>query len=374
MPWREQTAVSLRKEFGQRASKGETISQLCREFKISRKTGHKWLERYADGEDLADRSRRPHHSPRRSAGETEATVMATRLEYGWGGRKIHHFLLREGYPHVPNPSTITQILKRNGLIDREEARKHHPYQRFEMEQPNQLWQMDFKGYRSLINGASCHPLTVLDDCSRYLLTLAACQDETRQTVENCLTLAFKEYGLPERMLMDNGHPWGCTLEGYTMLGVWLIRLGIKVSHGRPRHPQTQGKDERIHRTMDVELLNRRRLETMADYEQAFREWRHIYNHERPHESLGFATPGERYQRSPRELPLILPPICYDRDYIVRKVDAFGQISFKGKAFRIGKAFDKLPVGLRPTDEDGVFEVFFCHQKIIQIDLRARPKV
>lgn len=371
MPWKELTAMSQRREFGQRASQNDTsFSELCREYGISRWCGYKWYSRYLNGEDLADRSRRPHGCPHQTRPEIEEAVLAARREFpAWGGRKIHKVLLGRDYQYVPSPSTITQILKRNGLIDPEEAQKHRPFQSFEMDEPNQLWQMDFKGYFPLGDGTICHPLTVLDDCSRYLLEIAACLDETRETVQDRLTRVFKENGLPERMLMDNGPPWGYGEERFTGLAAWLIRLGITVCHGRPYHPQTQGKEERLHRTLDDEVLRWGLPDDSADCQRAFSEWRGVYNWIRPHESLGMRTPASRYCKSSKPFPETLPPIVYDSGYIVRKVNDLGRISLQNRHYRVGRAFWRFPVGLRPTDTDGVYDVFFCHQKIRTISLR-----
>jgi len=375
MPWKEATNVSLRSEFIHLAERqGANLSELCRRFGISRKTGYKWLERYrVDGESgLVDRSRRPHHSPRRSSAEVEAKVAEVRQEHpAWGGRKIKAYLQRKGYPQLPSPSTITEILRRNDQIDAEEARKHRPYQRFEMEQPNQLWQMDFKGYFSLEEGGYCHPLSVLDDHSRFLVGLQACPNETRQTVQDQLSGIFRCYGLPERMLMDNGSPWGDDRDSpHTILTAWLIRLGIKISHGHPYHPQTQGKDERLHRTLQDELLSRYTLLNLPDCQVHFDRWRNLYNYERPHEALDLQPPVSRYQPSPRPFPEVLPPILYNTSDIIRKVDQSGKIYFQNRVFRVGKAFRHNPVALRPAQEEGEYEVFFCHLKVAQISLRG----
>lgn len=374
MPWRELNIMSQRKEFGQRASyKGVNFSELCREYGISRPTGYKWLKRFLNGEELTDRSRRPNNSPNQTKPEIEEAVKAARLEYPfWGGRKLRTLLENRGYTDVPFPSTITAILHRYGLIDPEEAQKHRPFQRFEMDQPNQLWQMDFKGRFSLADGTICHALTILDDCSRYLLEIAACLDETKQTVQNRLTAVFKENGLPDRMLMDNGPPWGYGEERFTTLAAWLIRLGITVIHGRPRHPQTQGKEERLHRTLDDELLSRGPQKDLASCQSALSRWREVYNQIRPHEALGMQTPASRYHKSPKSFPAALPPISYDTGFSVRKVDDFGRIRFQNRILRVGRAFCRPPVGLRPTNMDGVYDVFFCHQKVgtVSLDLEA----
>jgi len=374
MPWKETTAMSLRTEFIHLAElEGANLSELCRRFGISRKTGYKWLKRYRDeGESgLADRSRRPHYSPRRSPAEVEALVVGVRGEHpAWGGRKIKAYLERKGHHHLPSPSTITEILRRNEHIDAEEAYKHRPMQRFEMEQPNQLWQMDFKSFFSLEEGGYCHPLSVLDDHSRFLVGLKACSDQTSQTVQGQLSDIFRCYGLPERMLMDNGSPWGDDRDSpHTILTAWLIRLGVKISHGRPYHPQTQGKDERLHRTLQDELLSQHSMATLSHCQLHFDRWRDLYNFERPHEALEMQPPASRYQPSSRAFPEVLPPILYEPSDIIRKVDLGGKISFHNRRFRVGRAFRYHPVAIRPTQKDGEYDVFFCHLKVVQISLR-----
>lgn len=374
MPWKEQSIVSLRTEFVHLAKQdGANISELCRRFGISRKTGYKWLKRHALGgrQALEDRSRRPRNSPRRTASSIEAKVVSVRQAHPtWGARKIQAWLRHRDAPVPRSQNTVTAILHRYALIDPEEAKKHRPFQRFEMERPNELWQMDFKGYFALTQGGYCHPLTVLDDHSRFLLALRACPDETHQTVQAQLTTLFRHYGLPERMLMDNGSPWGDDASNpYTALTAWLIRLGVAISHGHPYHPQTQGKDERLHRTLNEELLSRHALPGLDACQQAFDPWRDMYNYERPHEAIGLQPPATRYAPSKRTLPEQLPPILYDTSDIVRKVDVTGRISFRNRIFRVGKAFRHQPVAIRPTEEDGEFSVYYCHEKVAQISLR-----
>jgi transposase InsO family protein len=374
MSWKETTYMSLRSEFIHMAEDKEAnFSELCRRFGISRKTGYKWQKRFREqGESgLADRSRRPHHSPLRSSGKVEAAVVEVRRNHpAWGGRKIKAYLERKGHTLLPSPSTITGILRRNDQIDAEEARKHQPFQHFEMEQPNQLWQMDFKGYFAVEEGGYCHPLSVLDDHSRFLLGLKACQNETHQTVREQLSGIFRCYGLPERMLMDNGSPWGDDRDSpHTILTAWLIRLGIQISHGRPYHPQTQGKDERLHRTLKDELLSRHTMVNLPQCQLHFDHWRDIYNYERPHEALDMQPPISRYQISPRPFLEVLPPILYDTGDIIRKVDQAGKIYFRNRTFRVGKAFRYNPVAIRPSQKDGNYDVIFCHLKVAQISLQ-----
>jgi transposase InsO family protein len=371
MPWKEVTTMSLRLEFVRFAlHEDANMSDLCQRFGISRKTGYKWLDRYQQhgAEALMDKSRRPQISPNRTPAEIEELVLQVRDRHPvWGGRKINSLLLRRGHTDIPHPSTITGILHRNGRMDTAESAKHKAFKRFEKEHPNQLWQMDFKGHFAMAQGGRCHPLTVLDDCSRFLLGLRACANETHETVVEQLTSIFRLYGMPDRMLMDNGAPWGSDGNNpYTRLTVWLIRLGINISHGRPYHPQTQGKDERLHRTLNAELISRIRFLDLCHCQPEFDDWRDTYNHVRPHQALDMCVPGERYQPSSRPFPETLSTIFYDTGDIVRKVDVCGRISFRSRKFRVGKAFHQQPVALRPTDKDGVFQVFFCHKPVARI--------
>ena len=371
MPWEEVSTMSLRKEFVMLALQdGANRRALCRHFGISPKTGYKWLKRYmSEGPAaLADRSRRPKHSPNATAQALERAVVELRQAHpAWGGRKLQRRLNRLGY-RAP-PSTITAILHRHGLIEPEASQKAQPFVRFEHEAANQLWQMDFKGHFAMGTGR-CHPLTVLDDHSRFNLALQACPDEQGLTVQGELTETFRRYGLPERMLMDNGAPWGNdAAHRLTPLTVWLIRLGVGVSHSRPYHPQTMGKDERFHRTLNMELLSRHRFEDLVACQRRFDRWRNSYNLERPHESLKMDVPAQHYQPSQRVFPETLPAIDYGSAETVRRVQAKGEVFFKGHVFRISKALRGYPVALRPTPEDGVFSVHFCLTQVAQIDLR-----
>ena len=377
MPWVERSVMAERREFVRLALlEGANRRGLCRRFGISPRVGYKWLARFAaEGEaGLADRSRRPGRSPARSAEPVEAAVLAVREAHPcWGGRKIRAVLAREGGAAVPAASTITAILRRKGRIAPEASLARQPCRRFERAAPNELWQLDFKGHFPLARGR-CHPLTALDDHSRYAVLPAACADERGGTVQAGLTLAFRRHGLPFAMLMDNGAPWGGAWdrEAFTPLTAWLLRLGIEVHHGRPYHPQTQGKEERFHLTLALELLRRGGFPDLARAQAAFDAWRDAYNHDRPHEALGQATPASRYRPSPRPFPESLPPVEYAPGVIVRRVHEGGRIESHGRRFRVGKAFTGSPVGLRPTAEDGRFEVLSCHQKIAALDLTAGP--
>lgn len=375
MPWKECTVVSERTEFIALAlTDGANISELCRRMRISRKTAYKTLRRYveAGAGGLHDRSRRPHTCPHRTSPEMEKRIIALRLAHpGKGAHVLHRMLLDQGYSDVPAKSTLHTILKRNGLIAEAESAKHTPHVRFEHPVPNALWQMDFKGHFAMQENR-CHPLTLLDDHSRFNLALQACADERGATVQDRLTTVFRRYGLPQAMLMDNGSPWGNDSgQPFTPLTVWLMHLGIAVRHSRPYHPQTVGKLERFHRSLKSELLQGRTFTDLDHCQRAFDTWRDFYNLERPHHSLDLDTPITRYTPSDRSFPETLPAIHYGPDDHVRSVDVAGRISFHGNRLRVGRAFTHKQVALRPTQTDGVWDVFFAIHHVKSIDLRVQ---
>ena len=351
------------------------VRQLCRRFCISPTVGYKWLDRYttAGAAALADHSRRPKQSPARTAALMEERLVALRRAHpAWGARKLRRRLIDLGQKDLPAVSTITGILHRHGLITPEQSRAAAPFQRFERAAPNQLWQVDFKGHFPLRAGR-CHPLGGLDDHSRYNVLLQACADQKEATVQTHLTEAFRRHGLPDGILWDNGAPWGSTGSEYTGLDVWLWRLGVRTYHGRPYHPQTQGKEERFHRTLQAEVLARGGWSDCAQVQRAFEEWRPIYNTQRPHEALAMEAPVRRYQPSGRSYPETLPAVEYAGGVAVRRGDEQGWISYRGRPWRVGRAFAGQNLGVRPTAIEGVCEVIFLTQVIKELDLReAQP--
>ena len=347
--------MELKKEWVQFAQQpGTNIRQLCRRYGISPGTGYKWLHRYREegGAGLAERTRRPVHSPGRTEARTEARIVQAARQWPvWGARKLKAWLERQGHA-MPAASTIHAILHRNGL-HLPQAQEEKAVGRFEHEAPNQLWQMDFKGHFETDSGR-CHPLTVLDDHSRYLLCLSSCADERRHTVQSRLIEVFTRYGLPERMTMDNGAPWGDTTGSWTALELWLMRQGIRVGHSRPYHPQTQGKLERLHGTLKSELLQGRRFTDLGQAAHAFDRWRQDYNQERPHDALDGHSPVSRYRPSIRSYTPNPAPPEYDASMTVRKVDGSGRLSFKNHAMKIGKAFIRESLGIREEKGDGIY--------------------
>lgn len=424
MPWLERSTMSLRRDFAELASlEGANMSALCERYGISRPTGYKWLRRYqTEGSDgLKDLARRPQVSPRHTAKGVERALLSIRDAHtNWSGRKLRKVLKTDPYDEeskeavieaaraivpkdqVPAASTITEILRRNGRLDPEECAKRESLQRFEHPHPNAMWQMDFKGHFGLLDGQRCHPLTVLDDHSRFCLVLSACSNERANTVQDRLTHCFRERGMPEKILCDNGPPWGGagTRSCHTLFSAWLIRLGIRVYHGRAWHPQTQGKEERFHRTLLDELVrpimglsvrwNRGaasankpgasasqsgKVVQVLDHAACqlhFDRWRREYNQIRPHEAIDLNVPASRYQPSERHFPDNQQPVVYDSEpgQIVRKVHPSGEISFRNRRVFIGSAFAGEPVAIRESDHDGLLNVFYCRQRIGSIDLRT----
>lgn len=371
MPWKEASVIALRKEFVELAEKRGNFSRLCDRFGISRKTGYKWIERFKrSGEKgLNSLSRRPGHSPRWIGTHMEERIIGIREEHPtWGGRKIRRRLQDLQCSNVPSASTISEVLNRHGLIDEVEANKHQRFRRFERQDPNDLWQMDFKGHVACPEGR-CHPLTILDDASRFSLALKACMDERITSVQPCLIETFRRYGLPNQIITDNGPPWGNRNGSpYTQLTVWLMRLGILVSHSMPAHPQTLGKDERFHRTFKAELLGSYLPWRKEETQRRFDAWRFSYNHQRPHEALGLEVPASCYRISNRTFPESLPMVEYGSGDIVRKVQQGGIVHFLGQELRVSTALTGQPVALRPQPEsDGIFHLYFVRQLVLTVN-------
>jgi len=384
MPFIEKSIMSQRIEFCILASKtGSNMSDLCIRFNISRRTGYKWLARYLEKglQGLEERSRRPNNFPNKTSTSIDQYVVGLREnDPEWGAKKLHRIILNHKetgmyqYSTVPCKATITKILRRNGLVPADRSKQSAGFERFEHDYPNELWQMDYKGHFRLLNKEVCHPLTITDDHSRYNICLKACEDQKEITVKQSLINVFRKYGLPSKILADNGTPWGNTgsnsadgSRSYTTLEKWLIQLNIKLIHGRPYHPQTQGKEERFHRTLKQELLNYQQFRDHNHCQIRFDLWREKYNCIRPHEAIDFNTPAELYTPSIKAYPEIIDTYEYNLSDLKRKVNEKGLISFKSKEFKIGKAFAHDNVALRESQEN-MYEIYFCNQLLRTISL------
>jgi transposase InsO family protein len=379
MPWRNASAMMQRREFVEFAKQpGANVRELCRRYGVSPTTGYKWLERDKEegSQGLRDRSRRPVSSPRRASAKIERLIVEVHERFpSWGPRKLRKVLSKEGHSDLPVPSTIATILRRNGCEIRARMSEQAAYQRFCHPEPNRLWQMDFKGHFAVRQGR-CHPLTVLDDHSRFALCLQACPAANGTHVRPALEQVFARFGLPERILCDNAGPWGTSdpRARFTAFGVWLLRLGVDIIHGRPLHPQTQGKCERFHRTLKVEVLNQTTAwKDLAHCQSRFDQWRQTYNHVRPHQALEMETPASCYRPSARPMPVLLPALEYLPDDHIRTVKSKGEITFKNHFFFIGQAFAGLPVALRAAAPDGCFDVYFSWKKLGSLDLTSPLK-
>lgn len=351
MPWKETRPMEERFRFiALEENWGGSFSELCEEFGISRRTGYKWLKRYGEQGTLAalaDRSRRPRKSPRRTAAEPEEQVVAYRNEYGWGAKKIAA-LLQSQQGLSLSVATVNRILSRRGLVN--SIHQHQPaLGSFERSRPLELIQSDFKGPMGR-PGNQSQPLSVLDDHSRTLLGLFALQQHTYEQVMPCFRSVFQEHGVPEGMLFDHGTPWWTTSNpcGLTKLVVFLMDQNIELTYGRIRHPQTQGKVERFHRTLDHAVAHRfhgKGPQTVAGWQPFYDEFRYTYNYIRPHESLGMQTPSTRYQKSSRVFEAKPSPWDYPQGVELHKVDAGGWIRVKGKRLFVSEALTNHVVGV-----------------------------
>jgi transposase InsO family protein len=370
MPWKEAPAMSNRAELVERYHQGEAMTVLAKSYGVSRKTAYTWVQRAGNPSPFADHSRRPASSPTRTSAEMETMVVAIRTEHAtWGGRKIHHRLDALGVAHPPAPSTITGILRRHGLL--RPATAPHRWTRFEAVAPNDRWQRDFKGWHALRTGRVT-PLTLLDDHSRFLLSATCLPNERAGPVQAVLTAVFRRYGLPWAVLCDNGSPWGSsTPSARTRLGAWFIRLDIRLLHGRPSHPQTHGKLERLHRTLKAEVFAHRTSPDLATAQDACDQFRHQDHLVRPHQALADATPVQRDRQSPRAVPEEIPE-PEDADNVpVRQVSNRGHVRLHGHKIAVGEGLAGLAVGLRPTATDGVWEVLYYNQVIRTISLHPQ---
>jgi len=368
MPWKRVAVDDQRMQFVMRAASGkERIAALCREFGISRPTGYLWRRRYQQTRslgDLTERSRRPLRSPARTTAWKEQRVVAARRAEGWGAKKLHVVLRDEEQLVVP-VRTIHRILARHALVQRE-VHSAAP-QRFERSMPNELWQMDTKGRYRLTDG-HCHALCMVDDHSRYAVGVYALPALTIEQAHPCIVNSFRNYGLPEAMLMDHGALWWATGNGWglTWLSVRLIEQGIRLLYGRVAHPQTQGKVERLHRTLGEAMRHRGVPRYFAAWPAAVAEFQNTYNHRRPHEAIGMQRPRERYQASPRSYQEQPADWEYPAGSEVRRVNGNGAIAEAGRKWFVCEALAGRLV--RVERFDGKLLVSYRHMYIREIDL------
>jgi len=349
------------------------ISVLCKEHGISRSTGYRWLNRYHRSDSLLgirELSRRPHSSPMRASSAVEREVISLRLTYDWGGKKIARLLFDRGIDI--SVSTVNRIIKRNGLI--RPYRSHRPAtKRFERDHSNQLWQMDFKGDYRLEQGI-CYPLSILDDHSRFAVGLYASSDQLGTTVYHNLLKTFECYGVPVAMLMDHGIPWwgNSNHHGLTRLSVMLIKQGIKLYFSGIRHPQTQGKVERFHRTLKHALWYRGEPKTLEGFSKALADFRQEYNHFRPHEALGMAVPAHRYQSGTKAYNPTPPEWEYPEGAVVKRLNKQGCFDYNRKRLFVCEALAEELVQIEHLDDKLL--VRYRQMYIREIELKTGKSV
>ena len=367
MPWECRTVEDQRKEFAQAAMCCGNFSALCREFGITRRTGRKWVERYESQQPLTDRSRRPHTTPTRTPEAVEQLVLTLRADNpGWGAKTIHTVLSNAGYANLPCVKTVNNILNRYGCISSEESLKRQPFIRFEKELCNQMWQTDFKGEFRMADNNYCYPLTILDDHSRFSLKIAP-RMSTANVVIPVFLEAFREYGMPDSVLSDNGAQFAGFKKGYTQFERWLMDLDILPIHGRIKHPQTQGKIERFHRTIKQELLNHTTISDIVDAHNQFSAWREKYNNVRPHEALNMRTPADVYQPSQRLYPEIIEQFDYGGEYHVIKVNSWGYVRFDKWQIYLSETMIDQYIEFRPSPDGESFIACYRNFKIAEFD-------
>lgn len=369
MPWECKTVNKLREEFVAKVMlKEESMSSICRQYGISRTTGYKWVARYLDGETMQDKSHEPFNKPYKTNSDIEQMILSVRYDHPtWGARKIKRFLENKGQYDLPSVSTISNILKRCGCVCPEASVAHTPYKRFEMSRPNDMWQMDYKGHFAMVNGERCHPLTILDDHSRFSLCIDAGSNEQWIPTRESLVRVFREYGMPKAILCDNGSPWSDNTNGYTPFEIWMMQMDILPIHGRPIHPQTQGKDERFHRTLKEDLLSRTPIRDLEHAQKEFDKFRHCYNYERPHSALNLDVPAKHYSKSKVKYIEHSQEPIYDSGADLRKVNFKGYISICRHRYYLSESFIGKLLELRPLEENRV-ALLYGNFRVAIIDL------
>ena len=376
MPWKKTTPVTERLSFiGLYHARLYSMSELCERFGISRKTGYKWLERYAE-EGLVgvqEKSRAPKHCPHKISAEVEAALLeAKRAHPSWGPRKILPWLSRQRPNLVlPTASTVGELFQRAGLVQsrrRRHGHRHPGSAPLGAEAPNEVWTADFKGQFKTGDGLYCYPLTVADAFSRYLLSCSARLSTRQVEARPIFEQLFRGYGLPEAIRTDNGAPFATpAFCGLSKLSVWWIKLGIRHQRIEPGRPEQNGAHERMHRTLKAEATRPPERDQITQQER-FDCFRREYNQERPHEALGMQTPAELYRGSPRPMPETLPEPEYPGHFEVRRVSRAGTFRFQKRQLFLSDTLLEEEIGLEESD-DGVWSIYFYDVLLARLDER-----
>jgi len=380
MPWKDLRPMDLRREFMLAAmAVGANVSELCREFGISRNNGYKWIRRYKDegAAGLNDRSKRP-LTQAGTSGETVLRLIELRRQYPkWGPKKLRILLLgKPDQAAVPSPKTIARILDRAGEPRIRKARRRlrlvlRQHQKLDVGAPNDVWTVDFKGWWRTVDGKRYEPLTVRDAFSRFVLCLQMLGSMSAVAVKPAFERLFRVFGLPKVIRVDNGAPFACTSApaGLSRLSAWWTSLGIQVSFSRPAHPQDNGSHERMHLDMADEL-EANPANSIKLQQQAADRWRQEFNEVRPHEALGMKTPSALYVRSSRRYRGVRLP-NYPASYVVRQVSKQGCVRYAGKAVFVSESVGGFDVAVRRT-KTGRLKVRFYDLDLGLFDLASAP--
>lgn len=373
MPWNTKSSNQMRIEFIELVRQpGVSMAEACRKYGISRKTGYKWLNRYAEMgvAGLAEQSKRPHNQPNRLPEAVVLRIVNIRVNHKhWGADKIRSILKREGVSPLPSRTTIHRILRQTGLVNlRKKRRSKLDNIRLSHEgggelQVNDEWTIDFKGWWKSRDGSrKCYPLTVRDARSRFILGVTLLGDEREESVRAAMIEIFKKYGLPKSIRSDNGAPFACTqaLLGLSKLSVWWLRLGIELNRGRVGCPQDNGAHERMHKDMKRELQAER-----ADTQAEMDEWVGDFNNLRPHQALNGETPSKLYRRSFREYTGSLVEFDY-KGLETRKIDKHGDLKWHSMDYFLSEALRGERVGMKSLGKNR-YEVWFCEYLLGIVD-------